>query len=233
MPNYVLTARPQRRAPLARRVPRKAVARPVVRTARPTIRPFAPPNLDALSFPADIQGNPYVDYSRRLTAEGGVLILYKDLDLRIRVFIWRSLAWVAFTGFETWLLLWSSPVQARWINESCLFLMAALNLLILWKPPEISRSMEIRPDSMVLDGKDVFWLRSMENGLPEFQPDKDGNMVMSGIYGTRRVEYLTAHRLDDSDRTGEVLAAHVKEAMQQLWLPPERSPRPGNSPGRY
>lgn len=224
-------ARPQRRAPSARRVPRKAIARPIVRTARLTVRRFEPPNLDILSF-AEIRESPYVDYSRRLTAQGGVLILYKDLDLRIRVFFWRTLAWLAFTGFETWLLLWNSPVEREWINESCLGLMAAVNFLIVWWPPEIRRSIEIRPDSMVLDGKDVFSLEMMER-LPEFQSDKDGNLVMSGTYGTRHIEYLTARRLDDNDRMAEVLAAHVKEAIQQLWELPEASPRPGNSAGRY
>jgi hypothetical protein len=232
MPRYVQLARPQRRARSARRVACKATVRPIIRTAHPAIRRFEPPNLDALSFLAELQESPYVDYSRRLTAEGGVLILCKDLDLRIRVFFWRALAGLAFTGFEAWLLLGNSPVQAEWINESCLFLMVAVNFFILWKPPEIRRSIEIRPDSMVLDGKDVFWLGLMES-LPDFQRNENGNLVMSGIYGTRHIEYLTARRFDDNDRMGEVLAAHVKEAVHQLWLPPEAAPRPGNSPRRY
>jgi hypothetical protein len=232
MARYVQRARLQRRAPLARPVPRRRVVRAILRTARVAIRRVAPPNLDTLSFPAELQESPYVDYSRRLTAEGGVLILCKDLDLRVRVFFWRALAGLAFTGFEAWLLLGNSPVQAEWINESCLFLMIAVNFFILWKPPEIRRSIEIRPDSMVLDGKDVFWLGSMES-LPDFQRNENGNLVMSSIYGTRHIKYLIARRFDDNDRMGEVLAAHVKEAVQQLWLPPEAAPRPGNSPRRY
>jgi hypothetical protein len=58
----------------------------------------------------------------------------------------------------------------------------------------------------------------MENGLPAFQQDEKGNQVLSGIYGTRFVEYLTVRRFDDYDRMPEVFAAHLNEAMQQLWI---------------
>jgi hypothetical protein len=228
MARYVQLARPQRRAPLARRVLRNAVVRPIV---RPALRRFEPPNPDALSFLAEIQDSPYVDYSRRLTAEGGILIIYKDLDTRFRFILFRALAWMTFAGLEGHLLLYDSPVQAGWINILCLLAMAALNLLIVWKLPELYRSIEIRADCMIIEGSDVFWLSRMETGWPAFKPDKKGNQVLSGIYGTRFVEYLTVRRFDDYDRTPEVFAAHLQEAMLQLWAPPEASwPRQGGSP---
>ncbi len=57
----------------------------------------------------------------------------------------------------------------------------------------------------------------MEGGWPAFQPDKEGNQILCGIYGTRFVEYLTVRRFDELDRTPEVFAAHVQDAMRQLW----------------
>ena len=41
--------------------------------------------------------------------------------------------------------------------------------------------------------------------------------MLSGIYGTRRVEYLTVRPFDEFDCTPTVLAAHLHEAMPQLW----------------
>ena len=52
------------------------------------------------------------------------------------------------------------------------------------------------------------------------KPDKDGNQVLCGVYGTRFVEYLTVHRFDDEDRTPEIIATHLQTAMRQLWGPP-------------
>jgi hypothetical protein len=67
--------------------------------------------------------------------------------------------------------------------------------------------------------------------LPAFDPDENDNLILSGSYGTRHVEYLTARRFDKHDRMPEVFAAHLKEAMQQLWeLPKVQEPRHGGSP---
>ena len=43
---------------------------------------------------------------------------------------------------------------------------------------------------------------------------------LGGIYGTRFVEYLTVRRFDKADRAPEVFAAHLQEAIQQLWARP-------------
>ena len=42
-------------------------------------------------------------------------------------------------------------------------------------------------------------------------------MVISGICGTRYIELMTANRLDECDKTPEVLAADLKAAMDQMW----------------
>lgn len=206
-----------------RPLPRATVARrPIARSARPVLR-----RNDLSLFPAPaaagFQSDPYLDYGRFLTPQGGILITYKDIDTRLRHILWRVLAWTVATGPEAWFLLHHSPVHAPWINDLCLFAVAGLNLLILWKLPEVHRSIEIRPDCMIVEGADVFWLARMETSWPAFHPDKKGNQVLSGIYGTRFVEYLTVRRFDDYDRTPEVFAAHLQEAMMQLWAPPAES----------
>lgn len=163
------------------------------------------------------QPDPHVDYGRWLTPDGGILIAYKDLDRRLRHTLWRLLAWSAATGLEAWLLLTHSPIQNTWINIALLLLMALINGFIVWKDVEVYRTVEIRPDAMILEGHEVFWLRLMENGWPQFQQDAEGNLVLSGIYGTRFVEYLTVRRFDEHDRMPEVFAAHLQDAMNQLW----------------
>jgi hypothetical protein len=210
---------PQRRPPAARRVPR-----PIARSPRPALDPFEHVAYQNSPFPSADKSDPYLDYARSLTPEGGILIVYKDLDLRLRlrILLWRIFAWTASTGFEGWFLFTRSPVESTWINVLCLLAVAAVNFLIVWKPPELYRSVEIRPDCMIVEGKDVFWLSKMENGWPAFERDEDGNQVLSGIYGTRLVEYLTVRRFDDYDRGPEVFAAHLQDAMRQQWAPPER-----------
>jgi len=163
------------------------------------------------------QPDPYVDYGRALTAEGGILIAYKDLDMHLRHTLWRVFAWTVFTGAEGWFLFNASPVQSFWINLACFLIVALVNWLIVRKPVEIHRAVEIRPDCMILEGAEVFWRRFMEGGWPSFQPDKDGNQVLCGIYGTRFVEYLTLRRFDELDRAPEVFASHLQDAMRQMW----------------
>jgi hypothetical protein len=175
--------------------------------------PFTP------AAPGPQQPDPYLDYGRFLTPEGGVLIAYKDYDERLRQILKRLVVWAAATGFAGWLLLIHSPLHAQWINAGLFLIMAVANAVIAGKKVETYRTVEIRPDCMILEGRDLFWLRFMENGLPAFKPDEDGNQVLSGIYGTRHIEYLTARRFDDYDRTPEVFAAHLQQAMEQLWGP--------------
>jgi hypothetical protein len=187
--------------------------------------------MDEALLSDELDVNPYVDYGRYLTPEGGVLITYKDLDQRLRCLLWRVLAWTVATGGAYWFFLQHSPVHAAWINDLCLLGLAIANWFIV-RPLETYRDAEIRPDSLVLDNKHVFWLRLMENGLPTFREDKEGNLVLCGVYGTRFVEYLTVRRFDDNDKTPETFAAHFQEAIGQIWAPALAGGivRPGSPP---
>ena len=220
MPNHVVIDRPQKRAQTARPGRPVPVSRSVAR-AQPLVlfRPPAPSYLPS-SSEAEFQTDPYVDYGRFLTPEGGVLLIYKDLDLRLRHTLWRLSAWTGFTWIEGWLLLYHSPLHTDWINLGLVLAVAIVNWLIVAKPVEIYRRIDIIPDGMILEGRDLFWRRFMEGGWPMLQTDAQGNPILCGIYGTRFVEYLTVRRFDEFDRTPEVLAAHLLDAMQQLWTKP-------------
>lgn len=219
MRSYAERPRPKRIRPTVRRTSRFSAAAPTLTRARlPEIRR----NVAEAPRP-EAESGPYLDYGRWLTPEGGILIIYKDLDVRLRHIAWRVVAWIAFTAFEARFLFTASPVESTWINGAVLLAVASINFLILWKLPEVHRSVEIRPDCMILDGTDVFWLDRMDAGWPTFDEDEKGNRVLSGIYGTRFVEYLTARRFDEYDRMPDVFSAHLKEAMMQLWAPPEAS----------
>jgi hypothetical protein len=104
-------------------------------------------------------------------------------------------------------------------QAGCHLRSSVINWLIVAKPVELYRRIEIRPDCMIIEEADLFWRRYMEGGWPSFQPDKEGNQVLCGIYGTRFVEYLTVRRFDELDRMPEVIAAHLQDAMRQLRLP--------------
>ena len=164
--------------------------------------------------------DPYVDYGRFLTAEGGILLVYKDLDLRPRHTLWAIFAWTAATGFEGWYLLHHSPVQSAWVNVALFVALAIVNAIIVSKPIEVYRTIEIRPEGMILEGGEFFSRYHMEGGWPFFAKDAEGSQVLCGIYGTRFVEYLTVRRFDEHDRMPEVIAAHLQDAMQQLWTRP-------------
>ena len=197
-----------------------AVRRGAIPSRAPTVTRMPSPVIPAAPVPGHVEDSPYLDYGRFLTREGGVLIVFKNLDLRLRHGLWRACAWIVFTGGEGWFLLTRAPLESTWIEVALLVIMAGVNLLILWKMPEVHRSIEIRPDCMIIEGTDVFWLRFME-GFPAFKPDEKQNQILCGIYGTRFVEYLTVRRFDDNDRAPEVFAAHLQDAMRQLWEIPE------------
>lgn len=167
-----------------------------------------------------LQPDPYLDYGRYLTPEGGVLIVYKDLDNRLRHTIWRLFTLSAFTGIAAVYLFHHAPHLIQGEKIAALMVIAILNWLIVMKPVQLYRRIEIRPDCMILESSDIFWRKYIEGGFPAFQPDKDGNQLLCGIYGTRFIEYLTLRRFDEYDRAPEVFAAHMQEAMHQLWARP-------------
>jgi hypothetical protein len=210
-----------RSAPTARRVTRGGTfSRNVVRSnvVLPA-RQYSPAAIPS-SVPTGFQPDPYLDYGRFLTAEGGVRIIYKDHDERFRHTLWRACAWTSFTMLNGTYLYARSPLQSPWIKCACFIAATFINWLVVRPPVEVYRTIEIRPDGMMIDDQEVFWLRFMEN-WPSFRPDKKDSkkdrQVLCGIYGTRFVEFLTVRRFDDNDRMPEIFAAHFQDAMKQLW----------------
>src|SRR5260221_87751 len=146
---HVQRGRPQRRPRAARLVPRPIATRAIARAevAAPGhdgVWPVSVPSSAWAGFRADS----YVDYARVLTSEGGIHITYKDLDLRWRHTLWRVFAWAAASGAEGWYLFTVSPVQSAWLNILCFVAIAVINWLIVRKPVEVYRTIEIRPDCL-------------------------------------------------------------------------------------
>jgi hypothetical protein len=164
--------------------------------------------------------NPYEDFWKVYTPEGGVELNYRDIDPRWRWIVLRWSLWSAAMVITAWFAFHASPIHSTPIN---LFLLAAFGVLywlVVRKPVELYRKIEIRPDAMILDRADVFRRDQLELAWPQFVPDAENNFVLTGVTGTRAVEYLTVRRFDENDRMPEVLAAHLQAAMQQLWQPP-------------
>jgi hypothetical protein len=197
-----------------RRAPRLSRTPPVVRVACPAVvRPSRQGAVAApSSAPINFLPDPYPHYARFLTPQGGIAITYKDLDERFRHRLVRGLLWSGVTLVEAWILFGHASSRNILVNIALLIIAAIVNWQIVKKPVETYRTIEIRPDCMILEESDVFWLRNMENGWPAFQ-----GQTLCGFYGTRYVEYLTVRRFDPLDRMPEVIAAHLQDAMRQLW----------------
>ena len=81
---------------MARPLSRPIVAtRSIARFNRPVVAYDTPSVALPATSSTGFQPDPYVDYGRVLTPEGGILIAYKDLDTRLRHTIWRLFAWTA------------------------------------------------------------------------------------------------------------------------------------------
>lgn len=217
MPRPIVLARSHHRAQTARRVnPAATLSRTIARAtvAMPTRRhhPAAPPS----SAPSGFQPDPYLDYGRFLTPEGGIQFVYKDVDERFRHTLWRLFAWIAFTFVEGYFLYHGSPLRSPLLNIACFIAVAFVNWHIVQQPVQMYCAIEIRPDALIIGGQEIFWQRFMESG-PTFRPDPNGGQTLCGIYGTRFVEFLTVRRFDEYDRTPEIFAAHLQDAVKQLW----------------
>jgi hypothetical protein len=175
----------------------------------------APPG--AIGHPTIYGANTSADYERILTPEGGILILYKDCVRNGLRSVLTFALWLSATVFEIYLTAdWPipAPVRVIWIA-----LLGAVTGFVVTRKRKVNHSVEIRHDCMILDGKDVFSAERIGRNWPQLQNKGDdrNRMVIAGIYGNRWVEYMTANRVDENDRTPEVLAADLQEAMQQLW----------------
>jgi hypothetical protein len=121
------------------------------------------------------------------------------------------------TGVGAWLIFFVSALSVLQ-GLSALALLMLTAWLIVRQTVEASHSVEIRPDVMIIDGRDVFYAEDIGENWPELQmKDDPERMVIAGICGTRFIEFMTANRLDENDRTPEVLAADLRAAMEQLW----------------
>jgi hypothetical protein len=86
----------------------------------------------------------------------------------------RLFAWTVTTSAEGWFLFHQAPIHNWWVKLACLLVLALINWLIVRKPVEIYRKVEIRPDCLIIEGADIFWLRFMECGWPTFRRHGDG-----------------------------------------------------------
>jgi hypothetical protein len=179
-----------------------------------------PENLDQLVAETSLQQRrtPFADYSRTLSATGGVHIRYRDIALGLPYKVLRVFTWTVATGLAGWLLLFEFDLD-DYTAYGSLAGCALLVFLIVWRKLKQWHEVEILPDRMIIDGKGAFLAEDIGDKWPELQVKnaETGEAVISGIAGTRFIEFMTVNRIDQNDRTPEVLAAHLKEAMEQLW----------------
>jgi len=142
--------------------------------------------------------DPYQDYSRILTRKVACSLPTRTSTLASATRSGAFFAWSASTGTAAWLLFTIRRFKPIGSMPRRSFLLRT-QLVHRRQAVELYRSIEIRRDCLILEGIDVFWFEMMEGGWPEFQPDEEENLVLSGIYGTRFVAYLTARRFDEFD----------------------------------
>lgn len=194
------------------------LARPALRAVPPKVLHIEPHVTQPVAQSCEgNRPNPYVEYSRTLTAEGGILLTFKAIDDAFLLKLRRFFLWACSTCFEIWFAMHFLPGTAMFAKVLCLLVASFVNWRIVKKPVEIMRSIEIRPDCLVFDGRDLFRRQYFENKLPSFELDHSNAYVLSGTYGTRHVEFLSLRRFDENDRAPEVLRMHFADALMQLW----------------
>ncbi|MCP3477648.1 hypothetical protein NLM33_46695 [Bradyrhizobium sp. CCGUVB1N3] len=201
--------------------------------------PYSPPSVafdtqladilldEQLQAPADVSlsaasvgsRSPFEGYSRVLTPEGGILIHYTDLNLSWPLKCIRVALCLAVTTLGGWLIV---PADDDFLSAPVLGVLAATALidwLILRFKIRARHSVEVRPDCMIIDGKDVFFAEDIGENHPQLQdaPGEPNQKNICATVGTRFVKLMTANPSDDNDRTPDILAAHLKEAIEQLW----------------
>ena len=177
-----------------------------------------PATLDDEAHPVVGRPDPFNGYARMLTPEGGILILYQDQERSLPLTTLRILAWIMMTWFTGWLLF--TVGQFSLFNMFVVYpLLMLINGLIVRRRIIVSHSVEIRPEGMIVDGEDIFYLRDIGENWPALQmkDDDPDRMVLCGICGTRFIDYMTVNRLYKNDRTPELLATDLEAAMEQLW----------------
>ncbi|GLR86531.1 hypothetical protein GCM10007857_32420 [Bradyrhizobium iriomotense] len=144
------------------------------------------------------------------------MFTYRDQAANAFLDALRWSVWLGANGAVGWWLLQST---LSWTGTAGAFAGAALiiTLLVRWKFKRW-HSIEIHPDGMIADGR-FFTLDAMGEQWPQLQPKSDNGdrLVLSGVYGTRFIEFCTANRLGRKDRSPERLAEDLEMAMEQLW----------------
>ena len=182
--------------------------------------PAIPP-LASLTPPAPRAPNPYGAYERHFTMDGGVRFIVPEGVLSWNAVFWDiagSLSGAVLGGslFDALIL---TVVPEAMPPSWTYFLFGMVTYFFICTAPE-THWIEIRPDCMILDGRDVFWLTNMELGWPMLRAEVNGEWTLVGTYGTRNIEFLKLRKTDENDRTAEVFASHLQRAMQQLWGQP-------------
>jgi hypothetical protein len=164
--------------------------------------------------------DPWLNYARIFTAEGGIMVIYRELRLGWLITTLRVVTFIVCSGIEVWLLrkLASSPrVFLIWLVA-----LLAINLLIVTRKIKRTRSVEIRHDRMIIDERKTFGFHHIGPNWPQLVPKANDpqQMVLAGPYGVRYVEYMTVNRIDDNDRMvykrrRDALAALVERAAMR------------------
>ncbi len=149
------------RGPSVRRSPMPVRLAPAVRLRpSPLANRLATAEAHAAGPVADIRPNPYGAFVCDYTAEGGIALTYKDLDPSLLRTLLRGFAWFVAMGVTADLLgrsgwsVWSIAVLAG----------IGVGLwLLIFRPVEVTRRIEIRPDCMIVDNGQVFWRQFMES----------------------------------------------------------------------
>lgn len=106
------------------------LSRPAAGPARaivPLKRTLQRHNTARLQIASDpVQPSAYAGYERILTADGGVRIAYRNVDMRWRHTIRRVLVWTACTVLGGWLLLYHEPQLSAALNFLCLIALATV-----------------------------------------------------------------------------------------------------------
>ena len=165
----------------------------------------------------DNRRSPFHRYHRLLTLDGGVLITYSDLNRGYMCKLLKAASCASLIALTLGPIL-EMPLLSN-VQLGSAALLGFTSWAILTCKTRKTHTVEIRPNCMIIDGKDIFWAEDIGDNWPELVPDEEDptKMSISGICGTRFIEYMTANRVDERDRTPEILIAHLKEAMEQLW----------------
>jgi hypothetical protein len=162
--------------------------------------------------------SPFNGYHRSLTAEGGFLIHYNDAARGPLTTTLRFLSWLLLTSISLHLIAFYGP-SGFGLNLVMSLLTPVLLGILVTRQVTVAHSVEIQPDRMILDGKDVFLAAEIGDHWPQlvFKNAVCDRAVIAGVCGTRYIEFLTANRMHFNDMTPELLEFHMHEAMEQLW----------------